>query len=220
MEQNVRTIRAGIWSFLIRGERGAVLIDSGPASARRALLRGLTDAGVRGGDLSAVVITHGDLDHTGNARLLRQQFGASVLAHPLEAALDRSGTRQSNRKPAPDRMPWVFRVLLPIGRRFGAVPALAPDVLLEDGQSLATFGVEATVLHLPGHTRGSIGVLTPHGDLFCGDLFWNVRRPRLHPLIDDLASARASVERLKGLPIRTIHPAHGGPFPANRLPSV
>jgi len=117
-------------------------------------------------------------------------------------------------------MPWVFRVLLPIGRRFGAVPALAPDVLLEDGQSLATFGVEATVLHLPGHTRGSIGVLTPHGDLFCGDLFWNVRQPRLHPLIDDLASARASVERLKGLPIRTIHPAHGGPFPANRLPSV
>ena len=127
---------------------------------------------------------------------------------------------QSNRKGKPDQAPRFFKVLMPLGKLFGRVDPLTLDLILEDAQSLSSFGINATVLHLPGHSGGSIGVLTEDGGLLCGDLFWNMWRPRLHPLIDDLEVARASIQRLRELPIETIHPAHGGPFPASGMPTV
>jgi len=43
-------------------------------------------------------------------------------------------------------------------------------MFLEEGQPLSDVGLDASVLHLPGHSKGSIGILTASGDLFCGDL--------------------------------------------------
>jgi hydroxyacylglutathione hydrolase len=42
--------------------------------------------------------------------------------------------------------------------------------------------------------RGSVGILTAGGDLFCGDLLENYDRPALNSIMDDLAAANASVE--------------------------
>jgi glyoxylase-like metal-dependent hydrolase (beta-lactamase superfamily II) len=92
-----------------------------------------------------------------------------------------------------------------------------PDVYLEDGQSLAAYGSDAVVLHLPGHTRGSIGILTADAELVCGDLMSSMVRPSLHFFINDMAAARASIDRLRGLGVRTIYPGHGKPFRFERL---
>ncbi|MFW6126183.1 MAG: MBL fold metallo-hydrolase [Chloroflexota bacterium] len=43
-----------------------------------------------------------------------------------------------------------------------------PDVELQDGQTLAAGSIQLKVLHLPGHTPGSVGFLLP-GYLLCGD---------------------------------------------------
>ena len=42
----------------------------------------------------------------------------------------------------------------------GAFEPFSPDVLLQDGQDLGEFGLAATVVHFPGHSPGSVGVLT------------------------------------------------------------
>jgi glyoxylase-like metal-dependent hydrolase (beta-lactamase superfamily II) len=68
------------------------------------------------------------------------------------------------------------------------------------------------VLFIPGHSKGSIGILTANCDLFCGDLLWNMGRPEPQPNADDLADLTASIERLEGLQIRTIYPGHGKRF--------
>jgi hydroxyacylglutathione hydrolase len=57
-----------------------------------------------------------------------------------------------------------------------------------------------------------VGILTTGGNLFCGDLLTNRGEPALNDIIDDLAAAQASVERLKSLGIQTIYPGHGEPF--------
>jgi hydroxyacylglutathione hydrolase len=64
-----------------------------------------------------------------------------------------------------------------------------------------------------GHSKGSIGLLTADGDLFCGDLLANVGQPDLWSIIDDREAAHASVEKLKGIAINTVYPGHGQPFP-------
>jgi glyoxylase-like metal-dependent hydrolase (beta-lactamase superfamily II) len=67
---------------------------------------------------------------------------------------------------------------------------------MEDGYDLSEYGFDAEVLHIPGHSKGSIGILTAYGDLFCGDLFENREKPVLSSIMDDLSAANASVEKL------------------------
>jgi glyoxylase-like metal-dependent hydrolase (beta-lactamase superfamily II) len=83
---------------------------------------------------------------------------------------------------------------------------------VEDGDNLLSYGVEARVVHIPGHSAGSIGVLTNNGDLFCGDLFTNTKEPSLGAIIDDEAATQASVGKLKQMDIEQVYPGHGDPF--------
>lgn len=79
----------------------------------------------------------------------------------------------------------------------------------KDGQDLFEYGFGAKVLHLPGHSKGSIGILTNGGDLFCGDLLYNIAGLNF---IDDLADFHTSIKKLKSLKINTVYPGHGKPF--------
>jgi hydroxyacylglutathione hydrolase len=104
-------------------------------------------------------------------------------------------------------------MIVPILFGFTKSDRSKPDLSIEDGYDLSEYGFDAQVLSIPGHSKGSIGILTASGDLFCGDLFINMDKPALNDIIDDSAAANASVERLKSLKIHTVYPGHGKPFP-------
>ena len=87
-----------------------------------------------------------------------------------------------------------------------------PDVLVGDGDDLSQYGLDGRIVHIPGHSVGSIGVLTGDGDIFCGDLFANNGKPKKNALIDDEAEMDASIEKLKALDVKTVYPGHGRPF--------
>jgi len=70
---------------------------------------------------------------------------------------------------------------------------------------------------LPGHSKGSIGVLTDNGELFCGDLFTNFQKPELNKIIQDEVDAQTSIKKLKNYLIDKIFPGHGNPFPLSYL---
>jgi len=61
------------------------------------------------------------------------------------------------------------------------------------------------VLGLPGHTKGSIGILTPDKDVICGDLLGNLLSPSLGGLINDMAAARTSLGRLRRLQVSVVY---------------
>ena len=148
---------------------------------------------------------------------LRKKYGAPIAMHPNDAGMVRRGDMSHSRKAKPDRITAMGRVIMLVGRlvtlvRPGNFDCFSPDVYLEDGQSLSEYGFDAKVLHLPAHSQGSIGVLTPDGELFCGDFIYNFFRPN-QVWVDDLAAANAGVERLKTLGIRRVHPGHGRSFP-------
>ena len=56
---------------------------------------------------------------------------------------------------------------------FGKSERFKPDFYIEEGYEFSEYGFDAKVLYIPGHSRGSIGILTAGGDLFCGDLLEN-----------------------------------------------
>ncbi len=200
---------------LIRSGRAYVLIDSGGSNGRHELTRQLRLAKCEPGDLSLLILTHGDFDHIGNAAYLRSVFGARIAIHRDDARMAERGDMFDNRK----KPSLLIATLLPLIAGFGKSERFTPDILLNDGDSLMEHGIAAHVISLPGHSRGSIGILAESGELFCGDLLENIREPAIGSMMDDPVAARASVERLRQLDLGTIYPGHGQPF-GSKLPTI
>jgi hypothetical protein len=87
--------------YLVRNAAGYFLIDSGLSKTRADLLKGLESAGCRPGDLKLILLTHGDLDHTGNSTCLRQKFGAKIAMHRGDLENVESGDMFANKSTNP-----------------------------------------------------------------------------------------------------------------------
>jgi glyoxylase-like metal-dependent hydrolase (beta-lactamase superfamily II) len=199
--------------YLVKSARGYLLIDTGGKNNRQSLGHELERAGCKPGDLDLILLTHGDFDHTGNAEFLHGFYEVKVAMHAGDAGMVEWGDMFFSR----NKPNAIIRLLVSVFSRFGREERFTPDLLVEDGDSLDEYGIDARVISIPGHSRGSIGILLPGGDLFCGDLLVNTDRPVLNSLIDDLASARDSLQKLAGMEIGTVYPGHGEPFPLQRL---
>ncbi len=201
--------------YLVETGNGFVLIDTGSAGRRAELEAGLDGAGCRQGNLNLIVLTHGDFDHAGNCAYIREKFGTKAAMHPDDAGMVERGDMFLNRELGSVVVRLAANLLYGLRKR----DRFEPDLLVEDGYNLTQHGLEATVLSLPGHSKGSIGILTASGDLFCGDLLENRENPASNSLVDNRAAMEASIDRLRGLEINIIYPGHGEPFPMAMFPS-
>jgi len=195
--------------YLVKTDTGYILIDTGCSSKRSDLEKELKNVGCTPGNLKLIILTHGDFDHTGNAAYLRNKFSTKIAMHYDDSGMVERGNMFFNRKKGNILLGMMTRILF----GFGKSKRFKPDLYFEDGYGLSEYGFDAKVLYIPGHSKGSIGILTAGGDLFCGDLLENTDKPALGSIIDDLAAANASVEKLKKLKINTVYPGHGKPFP-------
>ncbi len=88
--------------------------------------------------LEKILVTHGHLDHCGQAGMLAQELGLPIEG-PEEA----------------DRF-WISR-LEEDGRRWGLPGApFEPDRWLHDGDKVTVGELELDVIHCPGHTPGHV----------------------------------------------------------------
>jgi glyoxylase-like metal-dependent hydrolase (beta-lactamase superfamily II) len=204
--------------YLIKTAVGYILIDTGISNKRSELEKELESAGCLPGNLKLIVLTHGDFDHTGNAAYLREKYKTPIAMHSSDLRMVEYGDMSWNRKAnsvlstAFRYAPLIFSAFLFFSKS-SKLERFKPDFTVDEGYIFSEYGFDAKVVHIPGHSMGSIGILTSDDDLFCGDLFVNRGKPILNRLMDDMAAAKASVKKLKTLKINTLYPAHGKPFP-------
>jgi hydroxyacylglutathione hydrolase len=194
--------------YLVTTDAGFVLIDTGASNKRAELEKALASAGCNSGDLDLIVLTHGDFDHTGNAAYLREEYGAKIAIHRDDGGMAEHGDMFWNRSSG-NRL---ISLMAPILFRFSKSDRFRPDFYVEEGDDFSQYGFDAQVLSIPGHSKGSIGILTAGGDLFCGDLLENSKKPATNSIMDDPAACDASLENLRGFEINTVYPGHGSPF--------
>ena len=195
--------------YLVRTSDGFILIDTGRTKKRGAIEKELESAGCQPGNLTLIVLTHGDFDHCGNAAFLRKKFGTQIAMHEDDSGMVERGDMLWNR----NKQSIPIRIIFKFFFRLSKSDRFKPDLYIDEGHNFSGHGFDAKVLDIPGHSQGSIGILTASGDLFCGDLLANVAKPEIWSIIDDLVAAHASVEKLKSLQINTVYPGHGQPFP-------
>lgn len=204
--------RGGVNCYLLKTSSGFVLIDTGFKSKRAKLEKKLAGAGCKPGDLKLIILTHGDSDHADNAAYLREKYEAKIAMHKDDAGMVERGVMGWNRKARPDRMSLLFKIITRVVKP-GKFATFKPDLYIDETFDLSAYGLAAKVLHLPGHSKGSIGVLTANGDLFCGDLLYNFFGRPNSQFIDDMSAFNASIDKVKKLNVQTVYPGHGKPFP-------
>lgn len=81
--RGIRRIPCGnVNCYLVQGEEGAVLVDTGYTGYVERLLDTCLGAGVR-----LIVLTHGHLDHIQNTALLMERLGVPAALHPADLGL-------------------------------------------------------------------------------------------------------------------------------------
>ena len=202
----------GVNCYLLTTDKGFVLIDTGFSKNRVDVERELESAGCSPETLKLILLTHGDFDHSGNASYLREKYSLKIAMHIDDEGMVEKGDLFYNRNAN-----FLMRIMGKIVLFFlrGGLKKeerFTPDLYIDDGYDLSMFGLDATVVYVPGHSKGSIGILTSTGDLFCGDLLENTKKPAKNSLIADKNAFTESVEKIKELKINTLYPGHGEPF--------
>jgi len=216
----VPLIRCNIWH--VRGRDRDLLIDTGlgmaslKAAARHLFEKKLT-----------AVATHAHYDHVGGFH----EFEDRVI-HGAEAPKAAAGNAaslygggkedallESIRAAGYDVPPELFTAVPKDGydpRCYRVLPAPVTRTV-QDGDVVDIGDRQFEVLHLPGHSPGSIGLWEAKtGILFSGDAIYD------GPLLDELPGSDipvyvATMKRLRQLPVRIVHAGHDPSFDRARL---
>ncbi|MFF8973385.1 MBL fold metallo-hydrolase [Streptomyces sp. NPDC014995] len=154
-------------AYLWRDADELTLVDAGPPGSGRTIADTVRALGHAPETVRRVVLTHFHEDHAGGAAEFAALSGAEVLAHAADAAVLR------RRVPAPPPVleDWERPLHTAALRQLPQGDFARPPEITEvaDGDVL-DFGDGARVIHVPGHTHGSIALHLPrHRVLFTGD---------------------------------------------------
>ncbi|NOK61795.1 MAG: Glyoxylase or a related metal-dependent hydrolase, beta-lactamase superfamily II [Chloroflexi bacterium AL-W] len=197
-------------AYIIKGER-TILIDTGGAGKTVPILKILKKYDIRPKDISLILHTHGHTDHCGSTRELHQHLHAPSAIHYLDADMVRSGR---NNLLVPTSI--CARFIRPFVNQ--PVQGFEPDILIDQEIALHDYGVAGRILFTPGHTPGSITLLTDDGKAIVGDLLMGgmlggtlfPHQPRYHYFADSLTQVRSSIAKVLGYQPSDIYVGHGG----------
>ena len=212
----VHTLFTGVANtHLIENSRGVIIIDAGMPHQASRILNKIRTLGYAPQDVRAILLTHGHIDHAGSAVALKRLTGAPILMHRADERL----TTTPSLKIPPGRT-FLADASRRLARRFSFVVPLetfAPDIPLDDGMSLRDLGIDARVVHTPGHTAGSVSFLFDDGTLFVGDTILNSSHVAFPLWWEDATATKASALGIRALGARTIYTGHGRAFDADAL---
>jgi len=218
IRQEVFSVRSSfVNAYIVRGER-TIIIDTGLPGFGEKILARMEEHGVKPGDVSLILITHGHHDHYGSAAFLKEKTGAPVAIHKEDAGALRTGVN-----------PPLYPVGL-MGRVMGVVSGMIktpkvkgmdPDILIEEEMDLAKFGIDGRVIPTPGHTSGCVTVLLAGGCALQGDMIFGglLRKhsPGFPPFCRDREQLLKSIQLILDKNPKIIYAGHGGPFTAGQV---
>jgi glyoxylase-like metal-dependent hydrolase (beta-lactamase superfamily II) len=182
------------------------LVDCGLMDSAEYKLETLDEIGIKREHLKRVILTHTHIDHIGSLpEFLAAVPHLEVWVHEDEgAALKQSDMRIVFGNSMFESM---LRSYYPIPPNFLNVPV---HRMLKDGEILNLGGLEFEVLHIPGHSCGSIGLFHRESRmLMSGDTIYADGAIGRYDLESaDPAALKQSLLKIASLDVETLLPCH------------
>lgn len=194
--------------YLVTEGGNAVLVDTGSSICYEKVIEECSRYNMR-----LIVLTHVHFDHAENAAKLAERFDIPVAYHQADEELFESFDKQPLMSYG-----LVGKVVLGSSLKvLRNTKVLKPSktIYIKDGDDLSSYGIDAKIIGLPGHTNGSVGVDVEGTDLIVGDALDNWITPATGHLYTNLEDLKNSAEKIKSLGQRTIYFGHGKPRKMN-----
>ena len=213
----IRAIGARVTVFTAGDE--VMLVDAGMKGSLGLIAGGLEAMGLTLDAVKTLVISHRHPDHASGAAELLAGRKTAVMAHPLEAGI----LAGRERHPSPFQNKLLADVTRPVLTKLVGGP-ITIDVELSNND-LVPFPFPVQVIHLPGHTAGSIALYLPEQRLvFVGDaLQFKLGRKLSAPaaaVTDDMELATKSLHRLLDLDFDALCFSHFPPMRSGAYEAV
>jgi glyoxylase-like metal-dependent hydrolase (beta-lactamase superfamily II) len=188
-------------------------VDTGAPNEADKILAAIQKTGINIKDISLLLHTHGHFDHAGSTAALKRKLNIPIAVHTNDAFMLRQGIN-GEIKPRNFEAQFI-KTIVP-----KSFEPSEPDILLEEEMLLTGFGVNAKVIFTPGHTKGSLTVLSESNEAIVGDVMMGGwvggavfgSRPNYHYFIDDLDQVHASIKKIMRFKPTKVYVGHGGPL--------
>ena len=161
-------------------------------------------------DLKLIVLSHPHFDHAENADALSKKFNVPVAYNEKDDGIFDDYDSQ----PLHSYGLVGFVVLKASLKVLSRTKVIRPQnrFFVKEGDTLAEYGFpDIKVTELPGHSKGSIGLLVADDALLAGDALDNWIRPGMGHLYTDLEAQKKTCEKIRSFGKRTYYYGHGKP---------
>lgn len=201
--------------FLLSANGRNILVDTSSGKEWPELKKRLKSLKIEKIDL--LILTHTHYDHAANAAGIKKEFGATVVVNQREVSYLERGEN-----PVPNGTNFLTRFMV---NRFGKKylskakyePCL-PDVIVGQALDLKGYGLDAYILHTPGHSPGSQSVIVDNEIAIVGDAMFGVFPGSVFPpYAENVNELILSWGKLLETGCRLFLPSHGMPDKADLL---
>ncbi len=116
-----------------------VIVDSGAGLSFEKIVSNIERLGFDPNNLKAILATHAHIDHIGSLHRFQNQYKSQIIAHELDADAIESGVDIAAEVYGVDYLPCTIDIRL-----------------ARDEQTLEFGNHELNIVHIPGHTPGSM----------------------------------------------------------------
>ena len=203
--------------YLLKVKDGYIQFDAGYSMKK--YLKALDELSIDPKEIKLIVVNHAHGDHVAALKAMKEITNAQVLTQKKEAAYLRKGI-SSGVKPLTLTTKILFNFLPKYVKTFDPVE---PDIIIDKEYSLQDYGIDAKVIHTPGHTPGTLSILTGNGNAFigCSTHGFPLRlRSGLPSVATDIEKVKSSWELLLSEGAKQIHGSHGKAVSIKRMKKI
>ena len=191
--------------YLVSDGKKAILFDTSSGNSLPQVLEACSRY-----EMKLLVLSHTHFDHAENASEISKKFQIPVAYHEADDELFDNYDAQPLKSYGAVGF-VVLKMSLKVLRET-KVNRPSDHFFVKEGDTLAEYGFpDITVVELPGHTKGSIGLLVQDSAILVGDALDNWIRPGMGHLYYDLDIQKKTAEKIRSFGARKIYYGHGKP---------
>ena len=205
-EYEITRIKGGTDNcYIVSDGKNAILFDTSSGESKDKVIEACSRY-----EMKALVLSHPHFDHAENAAVISERYNIPVAYHKADDEIFDNYDAQPLRSYGPVGF-VVLKMSLKVLRNT-EVKRPAKFVYVKEGDTLADYGFpDIRVVELPGHTKGSIGLLIQDHAILVGDALDNWIRPGVGHLYFDLDVLKKTADKIRSFGTRRIYYGHGDP---------